>query len=544
MPFNVCSRQDLNRTEVTTISWGQVWIGGNGIETLIRSWFPVVCKNTRHRLLFCLLAVSGQLGWAQNQPAQEEIGKISDALRSRNFEQATALSQAAEVKWPDDVRIWTLGGMAMAGAGNLPKALSAYRHALHLVPTYLPALEGAAQSEFQMGHEAARPLLLEVLAQRPDDPTSHGMLGVLDYRKEKCVDAVTHFEKAAGVIATQPVALTEYGSCLAIVKRNEDAVRVFAEALALDPRKREARYNLALAQWSANDADGALATLRPMLEAAPVDQDVSMLAVRILESQGDTTRAVELLRTLLLASPKDVDAYLEFAILSYDHASPQVGIDILNTGLTHLPGEPRLYLVRGILLTQLGEFTHAVDDFETAGRIDPELSFLGVAKGLVKSQQHRSAEALAQFRDAVKAHPKDAFSHYLLAQALQEGGAQEGSPAYEEEVKAATRAEQLDPKLVAAHDLLSSIYFESGHPDQAIKQSRDALALDPTDQQAVYHLILALRKTDQKEEVPALLKRLVELRAKAASDQRTSNKRYRLYEPSAPTAAVTSPSTP
>jgi tetratricopeptide (TPR) repeat protein len=113
-----------------------------------------------------------------------------------------------------------------------------------------------------------------------------------------------------------------------------------------------------------------------------------------------------------------------------------------------------------------------------------------------------------------------------------------GSPEYEEEVKAATRAVQLDPRLVAAHDLLSSIYFENGRTDQAIKQSRDALALDPTDQQAVYHLILALRKTDQKDEVPALLKRLVELRANAKSDQTTSNKRYRLYEPQAPAAAT------
>lgn len=494
--------------------------------------------------LLLLSMVIMQLGHAQKQPAQEQVARISDALRSGNFEEASDLSQSALEKWPNDVRIWTLRGMAMAGAGNLPSALHAYRRALDLVPTYLPALEGAAQSEFQMGHESARPFVLKVLAQRPEDPTSHAMLAVLDYRKGNCADAVVHFEKAAPAIATQPKALTEYGACLAALERDRDAVSIFAEALALDPAKSEARYNLALAQWNANHADQAMATLRPLVEAVPVDEDASMLAARILESQGDTTHAVELLRNLILASPKNVDAYMQFAMLSYDHASWQVGIDILNAGLTQLPREPRLYLVRGILLTQLGEFTRAVDDFETAGRIDPELSFLGVAKGLVESQQHNSAEALAQFRAAIRAHPNNAFAQYLLAQALQEGGAQQGSAAYEEEEKAATRAEQLDPRLVAAHDLLSSIYFESGRTDQAIKQSRAALALDPTDQQAVYHLILALRKTDQKGEVPTLLKRLVELRANSKADQAASSKRFRLYEPQMTPSDMTSSSTP
>jgi tetratricopeptide (TPR) repeat protein len=477
------------------------------------------------------------------QSAREEVTRISDALRSGNFEQASALSQAALEKWPGDVRIWTLRGMAMAGAGNLPSALSAYRHALNLVPTYLPALEGAAQSEFQMGHESARPFVLKVLTQRPEDPTSHAMLGVLDYKNGHCADSVIHFEKATAVIATQPKALTEYGTCLATVKRDQDAAAIFAEALALDPTKSEARYNLALAQWNAHDEKGALATLQPLVESGAVDKNASILAAEIFESQGDTNRAVELLRKLILVNPKDVDPYLQFAVLSFDHASPQVGIDILNAGLTELPREPRLYLVRGILLTQIGDFTSAAEDFETAGGIDPELSFLGVAKGLIESQQHKPVEALAQFRAAAKAHPNNAYAQYLLAEALQEEGKQEGSPEYDEEIKAATRAQQLDPRLVAAHDLLSSIYMENGHPELSIKQSRDALALDPTDQRAIYHLILALRKSNQKDQVPALLKRLVELRVNAKSGEAASNKGYRLYE-TQKSSVVTSPSTP
>src|ERR1035437_6766550 len=496
---------------------------------LIRLRFPMMHKNSCCALSFFLLVACVPLCLAQGQPAQDEVGRISAALRSRNFTQALTLSQAALARRPDDYRIWTLRGMATAGTGNLPLALSAYQHALKLAPTYLPALEGAAQSEFQMGHDAARPLLLRVLAQRPEVPTSHAMLGVLEYRNKNCSDAVTHFQKAAGVIASQPEALTEYGSCLAILKHDEVAVTVFAQALALDPTRREARYNLALAQWNAHHAEDALAALQPLIETTPVNGDASTLAAEILESKGDTAQAVELLRKAILANPKDVDAYLQFAAVSYDHASPKVGIDILNAGLTQLPNEPKLYLVRGVLLTQVGEFTRAAEDFETASRVDPQLSFLGVAEGLVKSQQHMSVEALAEFRAAVKAHPNEAYAQYLLAEALLEQSKPEGSTEYKEEVEAATRAVRLDPGLVAAHDLLSTVYLENGYTDLAIEHSRAALALDPNDQQAVYHLILALRKTGQKDQVATLLKRLVELRANAKVDQ-TTNKRHRLYE--------------
>ena len=344
---------------------------------------------------------------------------------------------------------------------------------------------------------------------------------------------MNHFEAAASVIASQPTPLSEYGWCLANLKRNEEALRVFAQVLELDPAKLEARYNLALAQANSHQDQEALATLQPLIETSPGDQTALTLAAEILESKGETPRAVELLRKAILANPKNVDVYLQFAALSYDHASPKVGIDILNAGLTQLPKEPRLYLARGALLTQLGEFSRAADDFETANRIDPQLSFLNVAEGLVKSQQHMSAEALAKFRAAVKAHPNEGLAHYLLAEALQELGKPEGSPEYKEEIDAATRAVKLDPNLVAAHDLLSAVYLEHGQLTLSIEHSRDALRLDPQDQQAVYHLILAIRKSGQKDKIPALMKQLVELRAKGKDDLAAS-KRFRLYEEPTP----------
>lgn len=491
--------------------------------------------------LRCIVFVLAALTAAHGQADRETIGSITSALRTRDFSDALRLCQIALAKAPDNYRVWTLRGMAFAGTGDSSSAFADYQHALKLAPGYLPALEGAAQTEFQLGSEKAIPLLEQILAQRPDDPTSHALLAVLEYRNRDCTIAISHFEKATAVIASQPAALTDYGLCLAAVDRSDDAVYVFAQALALDPARPEARYNMALAQWNAHKTEDALQTLTPLTDATPANVDALALAADIDESKEDTVHAVELLRKALMVNPKDVDVYMQFATLSFDHASPQVGIDMMNFGLEQLPNEPRLYLVRGILLTQIGEFARAAEDFDSANRIDPRLQFLGVAEGLVRSQEHDSTEALAKFRAAVKAHPNEAYAHYLLAEALLAEGKQYGSAEKQEEVQEAKRAVVLDPKLTAARDLLATAYLESGDASEAISQSRAALAADPKDQHAIYHLIVALRKTSDKDEIPMLLKRLIELRATGSQD--APSRKYRLYEET-PSAGSSSSSAP
>lgn len=473
------------------------------------------------------------IGHAGAQMPPDAVGPIIQALRNHDFATALTLSHSALEANPADFRIWTLRGMAKAGEHDSTGSLSAYQHALRLEPNYLPALEGAAHMEFQMGKDA-RPILTKILEQRPDDQVSHMLLGILDARKNDCSGALKHFSQSAPVMAHQPEALTGNGICLAHLNRYKEAVAAFAAALELDPGSALARYNLSLAQFNAHDPNGALGTLEPLVSASPGHPDALALAAQIEESKGDTAQAVKLLRSALLADPNDLSAYLQFAMLSFDHASPQVGVDILSAGISQMPNEPRLYLVRGILLAQLGEFTRAADDLNTASRIDPQLEFVGVAQGLVQSQKHDPKEALARFRAAVRAHPNEAYGHFLLAEALSEEGKPAGDPDYKEEIDEATTAVQLNPHLVEARDLLATAYLESGRMKLAIKESRAALADNPKDEQAIYHLILALRRTGQNQEISPLLKQMVALQTNAAVN-RSPAKKYRLYvqQPSA-----------
>lgn len=461
------------------------------------------------RFILAATILGASLGCAVPQspdaaPKDESFRRVVASIQQKDFVRALTLSESALHADPKDYRIWTLRGMAYSGLQKQAQAQIVFEHALKLAPYYLPALEGEAQLNYRRGDDSARPFLSRILTLRPNDPTSHAMLAVLDYRKKNYSDAITHFEQASESISSQPDLLSMFGKCLANASRFEEAIPVFEKALALDSTKRGIRFDLALCQWTAGRSPDALATLLPLVTTDQSDERILELAAAVYESTGETQHAIELLRRAILANPKQPDAYLQFAELTYEHGSPQIGIDILNAGLTQLPKEASLYLVRGVLLCQFGEFTKAFDDFQVANRLDPRLSYVDVAKGIVASQVHKPEEALAEFRVAAKEHPNEAFTQYLLAEAL----SQQEKSDVAEVIKAASRAVQLDPSLVAAQDLMAGIYLQQGEKQQAIAHSEEALAVDPKDQQALYHLVLALRQTDRKAEIPGLMKRL------------------------------------
>src|SRR5438477_948328 len=130
-------------------------------------------------LCFSLMACSF------GQSAGDSSGTIAieTALRAHDFEQALQLAHSRLRELPNDAKLWTLEGIALSKLGRDKEALNAYDRALRISPKYVAALEGAAELEYKAESARARPLLEQLLKLRPDDPTTHAMLGVLAYKE-------------------------------------------------------------------------------------------------------------------------------------------------------------------------------------------------------------------------------------------------------------------------------------------------------------------------------------------------------------------------
>jgi cytochrome c-type biogenesis protein CcmH/NrfG len=108
---------------------------------------------------------------------------IVSALQEKDFPKALELLRPALLKSPQDAQLWAMQGAAYVGAGKKKEARGSYQNALKIAPDYLPALQGAAQIDYESGNAEGIPLLERLLRLRPRDVIGHGMLAVLEYQQ-------------------------------------------------------------------------------------------------------------------------------------------------------------------------------------------------------------------------------------------------------------------------------------------------------------------------------------------------------------------------
>jgi tetratricopeptide (TPR) repeat protein len=472
-------------------------------------------------LACCSLAVS--------QTQEDPTEAVGSALRAGEFDKAVELTRSALRASPGNAQLWTLQGIAFAGKGDNKQALAAFQQALKIAPNSVAALAGAAQIEFEADSREAVPLLERLLQVRPGDPTAHAMLAVLEYRNGDCAAAVPHFDKASKLLDSQLDALHAYATCLAKLKRLDEAAAVLQRAVALRPGDPQERHLLASIQIMAKKPKDALATLRPLVDAGNPTADTLQLVSNAAEDAGDTPQAVSTLRQAILLEPRNVSLYLDFANIAFAHESFQVGIDVISEGMSLQPRAAQLYVARGVLYVQLAQYDKAEADFEKAYALDPHQSLSTAAQGLAAVQANDLDHALASIQSKLERKPDDALLLYLQADVLTQKSADVGTPEFELAMRSAKRAVSLQPTLAAAHGVLAKLYMQAEQYPAAVEQCREALKNDPKDQAALYRLIQALRKTGQTSEIPDLLKRLAQLREEATKEER-ERYRYKLIE--------------
>jgi len=462
-----------------------------------------------------------------NLPAQTSQ-QIASALRQSQYEKALRLLHTALATSPSNPELWTMQGVAFRGLGNTKNALASFKHALKLAPDTIPALQGAAQIDFDQGSASGIPIIEHLLELRPNDLTSHAMLATLQYQQGNCASALPHFERAMPVFEARPAGLQAYVTCLIRQKQFDTAATVLGRTLETNPGNAQERRVLASVQLMAQHPDQSLETLAPLLSAQP-DAETLELASQAYEQSHQTEQAVEALREAILRDPRNTSLYLDFAAIAEKHQSVQVGINVVNDGINLQPDAAALYFARGMLYVQLSEYDKAQNDFEKAYQLDPKSSLSAAAQALTAVQQNDFSSALSGIQQKLRARPNDPILLYMQADVLAEQDPQPGTPEFATALNSAQKAVSLNPALGPAHTVLAKLYMTSNRYPDAVSECRKALHDDPADQTALYHLVHALRKTNQKAEIPGLLKQLALVRKQAASKKREEN-RFKLVQ--------------
>jgi tetratricopeptide (TPR) repeat protein len=462
------------------------------------------------------------------QTGDHRVALIASALRDEQYEKALQMLHVALADSPANSELWTMQGVAFKGVGNTKDALGSFRRALKLAPDNISALQGAAQIEFDQGDAAGIPILEHLVKLHPNDLTSHAMVAILEYQQGHCISALPHFEKALPVFEQRPTGLHAYAACLVKQKQFDRAAEIFQKTLQANPEDAGQRRVLAAIQLMAGHPEDAITTLKPLLGSKP-DAQTLELASQAYEQSHQTEKAVDSLKEAILRNPTDVNLYIEFAAISEKHQSVQVGINVVNDGINMQPDAAGLYFARGMLYVQLSDYEKAQNDFDRAYKLDPKASLTAAAQGLTAVQQNDFSKALSGIQEKLRLRPNDPILLYMQADVLAEHDPQPGTPEFNTALNSAKKAVSLNPALGPAHTVLAKLYMTQAEYPQAVSECRKALQNDPADQTALYHLVRSLRKTDQKEEIPKLLKQLALVRKQAANKEREEN-RFKLVE--------------
>jgi tetratricopeptide (TPR) repeat protein len=474
---------------------------------------------------------------ASGQQSKPSISSIESLIRSQQYDQALDATKSALHETPKDFRLWTLQGIVLSIKGDKQDALSAFEKALSISPKYPAALRGEVELLYEARDKRAIPVLKEILSADPRDETAHEMLAVLEEKQGNCQAANEHFLLSTDTIKTHPDSLEAYGYCLVQTKEAEKAVPVFEQLVALLPERAYPKYDLAVALVEAKQNEAALKILEPLLATEQPDPDTLSLASEAYEAVGNTPNAVVLLRQAIVSSPATASFYVAFATLCLDHESFQVGINMLNAGLKRISDDPSLYISRGLLYAQLAQYDLAEADFKKAEQLDSAQSLSSYALDLAEVAKNNPNKAQEEVRSQLKVHPDSPLLHFLLAKLLWNEGPNADNRVSDEAIQSVQQALKLKPDMVAARDLLANIYIHDEQYDLAIKQCRLALQDDPSDQSAMYHLIIALRHSgpEGQREIQALVKQLSDLK-QTSRQLETERKRFKLVEQESPPA--------
>jgi len=474
--------------------------------------------------LVWLLAGSGYC-----QTAESVFASAVQALRKGDSQTAYTLAERLADSNPRDVRAWLVLGTALSALKRNGESLEAFRRALALQPDSRAGLEGAAQAAYALHDPETQKLLERLLATDPHNETAYAMLGALAFREGNCTRAADYYRSAPKLLSRNVEALGQYGTCLAQTHRDDSAVPIFERMLALQPDRWENRYNLALIRFRTKQYKQTIEILRGIADDQPEKGDVLNLLAAAYEADHDTDQAVATLYRAIAARPGDVRNYLDLATLCMDHSAAQTGIDVVNAALKKLPDATELFLERAVLYEQVGQYEAAQRDFDEVDRRNPGQTLATLGRGIALLQSSKPAESLSVIRAKLQTLPNDATLHYLLAEVLSRSDAVPGRPEFQEAVASAERAAALQPDLVAAHDLLAGLLLKSGEALRSIEESHRALALDPADRTAVYHLLTAWRQRGNAAEVAAASRQLRGLIEQARLDQ-VERSQFRIVE--------------
>ena len=339
----------------------------------------------------------------------------------------------------------------------------------------------------------------------PNDARVRLFLGTFLLNKGDRVGAEVEFRKAIRIDPNYVWGHYSLGTVLIDKKDPVGAEVEFREALRIDPNIATTHVQLGNLFRDKGDRIGAEAEFREAIRADPNLVMAHIHLGNLLRDKGDRVGAEAEFREAVRSDVNDAFAHYNLGLVLHLKGDPgdaeKEFRETLRINPNHAPAHNNL----GYFLGMKGDLVGAEVEYRQAIRIDP--NFMegrnNLAKLLIKKGDRTGAET--ELRVVISLDPKNPEALDMLANVLRlKGQLMKGKGDLNGAIDAWREAARLQPNASRSVDLGLAL-FQRGRPDEAEKEFREVIRLNPLDNRGHINLgILLSRRGEYVEAVAAI----------------------------------------
>jgi tetratricopeptide (TPR) repeat protein len=341
---------------------------------------------------------------AQPKSAQAS-GHLGMVLQAHDLNQPAVPAYRRAVRLdPKDFGWRYYLALCLEKTGALDQALASVSEGLRIRPDYAPAILKRAELLLKLGRLPESAAVLEpFLAKNPDSPLALYFLGRVKFAQQNFAAADDLYRRAAQ-------AYPAFGSAWFGLAETSKRLGHSAET--------EKDYQLA-ETWKDHSPPGADEYYAQMMKLATGILNRLMEAKKLL-NKLELDRSAQIYKEVLKQHPDNLDSLVNLLdIARFPHqATPEEAEDLYQRARAANPQLPEVYMYHGTALAAQGKYDAAVAEIVKAIQLDPKNAEAHAWLANVRERQHRSADAIEQYRIAIALQPDFRIARLELAKTL------------------------------------------------------------------------------------------------------------------------------
>jgi len=391
----------------------------------------------------------------------------------------------------ESIRFHRLKASVALGLGNAPGAATEMEAALALNPADDALILATAAAESQAKNWKRAAHLAEPLFSRTQEPQTGLICLEAELETHGDFHATLQTLRATQLNSSEELPFRQRLAELLISHgAYSESIEDLEAAAALDPRRADLQFNLALAQFRAGRFDDAAQSVEKCKELGD-DADLEDLAGDIQEARGDSLAAVKSYQAAVLLAPDEEKYRLSLAVELIRHENFDAAKVVLKQAEASQPKSWRIELTLGMVEYFAGTDEEATKYLLRAADLAPDpqtaLRYLGDIQ--MDRSSAPDAAAIARLCENADRQPKNGLMQYYCGGVLfrRDYGASDNSHA-EEFLRRLRTAAHLLPNDASAHCQLGKADRWLERWQEALSESETCARLNPDSAEAHFRL--------------------------------------------------------